>query len=58
MSSDDDEYEYFMGFVATMTNLTSDSFFMLFDYESDERLDGINLRELVEYVGSPVPRMI
>lgn len=33
-----------------MANLTLDSLFTLINYESDERFEKINLRELVEYV--------
>lgn len=50
ISSDHEEFEYFMNFVATMANLTLSDFSALYDFEEDERLMNVNLTELVQYV--------
>lgn len=39
-----------MDFIESMANLTLNNFDTLIDYETDERLANINLRELVEFV--------
>lgn len=39
-----------MNFVETMANLTLSDFSPLYDYEEDDRLMNVNLRELVQFV--------
>lgn len=46
----DGDFEYFSQFVETIANLTVDTIYSVFDYDDDERLRDIDLRELVEYV--------
>lgn len=50
VSTEEEDYDYFMEFVGTVANLTLDNFHTLYDYEDDERLENIDFRELVEFV--------
>lgn len=54
-TADDEDYEYLMEFIETIANLTLDNFHMLYEYEDDERLANINLRDLVESVNFLTP---
>lgn len=45
-----DEYLVLLEFLEIMSNITLDRFHELYEYESNERLKHVNLRDLVEYV--------
>lgn len=46
----DKDFNYLSVFVETMANLTMDRMYGVFSYAGDNRLLGVNLRELVEFV--------
>lgn len=50
MTDEDADYDYFMKFIETVTNMTLNDFHVFYDYEDNERLANIDLRELVEFV--------
>lgn len=45
-----DEYLVLLEFLEIMSNITLDRFHELYEYESNECLKHVNLRDLVEYV--------
>lgn len=54
ITTDDEDYSYFMEFIEVMANLTLDNFETLTAYEADDRIGNIDLRELVEFVISRI----
>lgn len=58
ISSEHEEFEYFMNFVETMANLTLSDFSALYDYEEDERMMNVDLAAMVQYVNHDTGRYI
>lgn len=58
ISSEHEEFEYFMNFVETMANLTLSDFSALYDYEEDERMMNVDLAAMVQYVNHDAGRYI
>ncbi|XP_031616334.1 sodium channel protein Nach-like [Contarinia nasturtii] len=46
----DEDFEYYSQFIETISNLTLDRLFTVFEYEYDDRLHDLNLSEIVEQV--------
>lgn len=50
VTQNDTDFEYLSKFVEIISNLTLERIYTVFDFEDDDRLRYINLRELVVFV--------